>query len=614
MIRGILVLVEPGQDGRKFILEKQIISIGRAPENDVFLSDPTVSRVHARLYFQPAPAIEDNGSTPGTLVGGRRISSRTPLHSGDIITLGDLQLRIELPQPEGAAQKPVASVDATTTGQLQLAAPLTPSTRSPFSSLLSGFLHFLHEHILPTLAILFTIGMLLILVNLYNLANQINRQAAERYASDLVLSLSKFRSLYGTDVVNRVKDRGILVTADYANHPGAIPIPSTLGIEISQQITQPGSGIQARLYSDYPFPSRTDGGPHTSFESDALTVLRAQQDKSQPFIQYATVNGRQSLQFAQAVIMDQSCVDCHNTAADSPKKDWKVGDVGGVQEVILPIDSAVTTIRTGLFTTLLVMLIITVSGLALLAVVLSALRGSVKMLSRTNTAYARFVPGEFLSLLGKRTIIDVALSDNVQMEMTVLFSDIRSFTSISEGMDPHRNFQFLSGFLSKMGPLVRENHGFIDKYIGDAIMALFQSQDDAVDAAIALSQQLVEYNRVRQENGLPPIDIGVGLNTGMLTLGTLGENDRMDGTVISDAVNLASRIEGMTKMYNVTVLVSEHTLPRSQGCQSFFDPFIGSRAGERKSQPGYHLRGVQRRSARCQGEEARHKTGFRTGH
>jgi class 3 adenylate cyclase len=154
----------------------------------------------------------------------------------------------------------------------------------------------------------------------------------------------------------------------------------------------------------------------------------------------------------------------------------------------------------------------------------------------------------------------VALADNVQMEMTVLFSDIRAYTTISEGMDPQRNFQFLSEFLSKMGPLVRQNHGFIDKYFGDAIMALFQTPDDAMDAAIALSLQLVEYNRVRQENQLPPIEVGIGLNTGKMTLGTLGERDRMDGTVISDAVNLASRIEGMTKMYNASLVVSERTL------------------------------------------------------
>ncbi|MGD0005372.1 MAG: adenylate/guanylate cyclase domain-containing protein [Anaerolineaceae bacterium] len=559
MILGKLVLVVSGKDEREIFLEKQTITLGRASDNDVVFPNPEISRHHARIIFQPDPMIEDTGSLLGTFVGAEKVTTSHPLHFGDIITIGDLQLRFESPQPEGTAQRPAINGKAPARAELPLTSPKASPPNPLVSSLLSRLLSFLHEHIVPTLAILFSIGMVLILVNLYALALQINKDAAEQYAAVFVLSLDKFRSLYGTDVVNRVQNHGILVTSDYANHEGAIPIPSTLGIEISQQITQPGSGVQARLYSDYPFPTRKDGGPHNEFETEALVRLRVEPDKSVPYIAYANINGRLSLQYAHAVIMDQACIACHNTEADSPKKDWKVGDVGGVQEVILPIDSAFTTVRQGLLTTLGVMLVITIAGLGLLALVLSALRASIKMLSQTNTAYARFVPREFLSLLGKQSIIEVALADNVQMEMTVLFSDIRSFTSISEGMDPHRNFQFLSGFLSKMGPIVRENHGFIDKYFGDAIMALFQNTDDAVDAAIALSKQLVEYNRVRLENQLPPIDIGIGLNTGKMTLGTLGEHDRMDGTVISDAVNLASRIEGMTKMYKVTLLISEST-------------------------------------------------------
>jgi len=574
MILGKLVQVVSGKDEGELILEKETITIGRSSDNDIVLPNPEISRHHARIIFKPDTMIEDAGSTLGIFVNGVKVSSsRHLLRSGDIINIGYLYFRFELPQVEETVRRSIANVEAQAQPELKQPAPKAPPAQPEIkrpapkapppqprgSILFSRLLSFLHEHPVATLAILFSIGMLLILANLYSLAIQINKNAAERYAAVFVLSLDKFRSLYGTDVVNRVQSHGILVTADYAAHEGAIPIPSTLGIEISQQITEPGSGIQARLYSDYPFPNRKDGGPHNEFETEALVRLRVEPDKSVPYIAYANINGRQSLQFAHAVIMDQACVVCHNTEADSPKKDWKVGDVGGVQEVILPIDSAFTTVRTGLLTTLGVMLIITLAGLGLLAFVLSALRASIQMLSRTNTAYARFVPREFLSLLGKKNIVEVALADNVQMEMTVLFSDIRSFTTISEGMDSEKNFHFLSGFLSKMGPIVRENHGFIDKYFGDAIMALFQSTDDAVDGAIALRQQLIEYNRIRQENQLPPIDIGIGLNTGKLTLGTLGEQDRMDGTVISDAVNLASRIEGMTKMYSVTLLISEST-------------------------------------------------------
>ncbi|MBF0239695.1 MAG: response regulator [SAR324 cluster bacterium] len=183
--------------------------------------------------------------------------------------------------------------------------------------------------------------------------------------------------------------------------------------------------------------------------------------------------------------------------------------------------------------------------------------------SQMANAYTRFVPREFLDLLGKDSILNIHLGDQVKRDMTILFSDIRSFTSISEKMTPEQNFKFLNSFLNQLGPVVREHHGFIDKYIGDAIMALFdQSADNALDAAIGMLKALELYNAQRQRGGEVPIRVGIGLNTGELMLGTIGEQGRMEGTVISDAVNLASRIEGMTKMYQVPLLISEQTRSR----------------------------------------------------
>ena len=177
-----------------------------------------------------------------------------------------------------------------------------------------------------------------------------------------------------------------------------------------------------------------------------------------------------------------------------------------------------------------------------------------------NKAYERFVPHEFLRLLNKRSVVDVALGDQVEKEMSILFSDIRGFTELSEKMSPQENFNFINTYLSQMEPIITQHHGFIDKYIGDAIMGLFPGQaDDAVRGSIAMLKQLVEYNQQRQTAGLAPIAIGIGLNTGALMLGTVGGKNRMDGTVISDAVNLASRIEGLTKRYGVALLISETT-------------------------------------------------------
>jgi len=181
-------------------------------------------------------------------------------------------------------------------------------------------------------------------------------------------------------------------------------------------------------------------------------------------------------------------------------------------------------------------------------------------LFQLNKAYERFVPNQFLHFLEKSSIVDVELGDQVQLEMSVLFSDIRDFTTLSESMTPEDNFHFINAYLSRMESAIIENNGFIDKYIGDAIMALFSGDaDNAVNASIAMLHQLQVYNQERVNSGYVPIKIGIGINTGNLMLGTVGGQNRMDTTVISDAVNLASRVEGLTKTYGVALLITEQT-------------------------------------------------------
>ena len=180
-----------------------------------------------------------------------------------------------------------------------------------------------------------------------------------------------------------------------------------------------------------------------------------------------------------------------------------------------------------------------------------------------NTAYERFVPRQFLQFLEKDSIVDVQLGDQIQQEMSVLFSDIRDFTTLSESMAPQDNFKFINSYLSRMEPAIRENQGFIDKYIGDAIMALFSgAADNALKAGISMLHRLTEYNQHRMKSGYGSIQIGIGINTGSLMLGTVGGANRMDGTVISDAVNLASRVESLTKNYGIPLLITHQTFSR----------------------------------------------------
>lgn len=186
-------------------------------------------------------------------------------------------------------------------------------------------------------------------------------------------------------------------------------------------------------------------------------------------------------------------------------------------------------------------------------------------LSKINLSYARFVPDEFLRYLGRDTILQVQLGDQVQREMTVMFSDIREFTSLSETLTPKENFDFLNDYLSRISPVIRIHQGFIDKYIGDGVMALFPHQaQDALNAAMEICKELASYNQERAEVGYREIKIGIGLHTGMLMLGTIGESERMEGTVISDAVNTASRMEGLTKLYGCSLIISEQTYQELQ--------------------------------------------------
>jgi two-component system sensor histidine kinase ChiS len=176
---------------------------------------------------------------------------------------------------------------------------------------------------------------------------------------------------------------------------------------------------------------------------------------------------------------------------------------------------------------------------------------------RRSAAFARFVPHEFLDQLGKAEIVDVQLGDHVEREMAVLFTDIRGFTTLAERFSPDETFAFLNAYLARVGPLVRAHGGFIDKYVGDAIVGLFPARpDDALDAAIALQSEVRRFNEDRARRGDEPIAVGVGVNFGRMMLGTIGEAQRVETTVIADSVNIASRLQDLTKVYGVSIIVS----------------------------------------------------------
>lgn len=180
---------------------------------------------------------------------------------------------------------------------------------------------------------------------------------------------------------------------------------------------------------------------------------------------------------------------------------------------------------------------------------------------RIHEVTKKFVPNEFIRLIGKETLTDVKLGDQAEKIVTVLFTDIRDFTSLSEQMTPDENFRFVSSFNARLGPIIRSHGGFINQYLGDSIMAIFPGNpEDALNAAINMQKAVHELNTERNAEGLSPIKAGIGMHTGPLIMGITGDEHRMDAATISDTVNTAARIESLTKYYRSPLLLSGETL------------------------------------------------------
>ncbi|MFB3058249.1 MAG: adenylate/guanylate cyclase domain-containing protein, partial [Gammaproteobacteria bacterium] len=178
--------------------------------------------------------------------------------------------------------------------------------------------------------------------------------------------------------------------------------------------------------------------------------------------------------------------------------------------------------------------------------------------------FGQYIPPELVDEMAEDPT-DFSI-DGENREMTVLFSDVRGFTTISEGMDPKQLTQLMNALLTPMTRVIHKNRGTIDKYMGDAIMSFWgaplrdpEHARHALDAALEMMDELKIMQMEFKERGWPEVNMGIGLNTGNMNVGNMGSEFRMAYTVLGDAVNLGSRLEGLTKTYGVNIIVSETT-------------------------------------------------------
>jgi len=185
-----------------------------------------------------------------------------------------------------------------------------------------------------------------------------------------------------------------------------------------------------------------------------------------------------------------------------------------------------------------------------------------------SQTFQKFIPKQFVEHMANTDVDSLNLGYAAENNVAIMFCDIRGFAGFSERITPQELMNFLNSYFTRMNDPIHQNHGFIDKFMGDAIMALFdhpggvsqQKARDAVNAALDLRKALAIYNGHRKNSNYEPINMGIGIHFGPVIMGTVGSEDRMDTTVIGDSVNIASRLEALTPKYEADIIVSAQVL------------------------------------------------------
>ena len=388
----------------------------------------------------------------------------------------------------------------------------------------------------------------------------VSESALRHQASDLNSVITSMREYYATHVVGRVlaSSGTTQVAHNYETIPGAIPIPATLSIELGRVVSEQQANITYRFISDYPFRSRS---PHVldSFERDALTSLRAQ-PRQQRIDVYGSLWDRR-VRIAAPVMMGAVCVACHNSHPESPKRDWKVGDVRGIQEVIIsqPLAANIWSFKY-LVTFFVFMALVGCTFIILqqrqegvITNINAELQASNKFLTLVSTKLSYYLSPQIY-----QSIFSGEKDAKIQTErkkLTIFFSDIADFTAITESTQPEEITRLLNEYFTAMAAIALKHGGTVDKFIGDAIMIFFgdpQTRGPIEDAracvrmAIEMQGRMAELNaRWRGEGIESPFRIRIGINTGYCNVGNFGSDQRMEYTIIGAETNLAARLQSI---------------------------------------------------------------------
>ena len=366
---------------------------------------------------------------------------------------------------------------------------------------------------------------------------------------------------------------------NYADVKGGIPIPATLSIELGEVVGKRGGNVSYRFVSDYPFKGRASHNLDT-FETESLAALRKSGDPHGSISANGGSLFQREIRMAVPVVLGATCVKCHNTHPDSPKKDWKVGDVRGIQSITIarPIADNLFSFKY-LLTYLVAAALVGATFVALQWRQAVFFSGLSKELEEANSflASVSMKISKYLSPQVYRSIFSGerdAVIATERKKLTIFFSDIKDFTVTTERLQPEELTQILNEYFTEMAEIAHRYGATVDKFIGDAILAFVgdpQSNGAKADAlacvqmAVDMQKRLATMNAEWRKRGIEqPFRVRMGINTGYCNVGNFGSAERMDYTIIGAEANLAARLEsiaepgGIVMSYETYALVSDH--------------------------------------------------------
>jgi adenylate cyclase len=415
--------------------------------------------------------------------------------------------------------------------------------------------------------------------------------AMQRQATDLNAIISNIVRFYGTEVVSRVQanhGQAIIATHNYKTTPGAIPIPATMALELGRITKDRQTNIDYRFVSDFPFRNRP---PHVldAFETRALATLRG---RSRPpmVVDRATSGFLSKVRVIFPIVMAEACVECHNTHPESIKKDWKVEDVRGFQEVSITQETGNSLLSFKFsLTYFLFMAVASLAFIALQRQQNRAIRQANDNLEKTNN-FLESVSKKISHYLSPQIYNNIfkgemdAVLHTQRKNLTIFFSDIKDFTQLTESLQPEALTTLINQYFTAMAEIALKHGGTIDKFIGDAMLIFFgdpESRGAAEDAraclrmAVEMQHSLAKLNVQWSKLGIEvPFRVRMGINTGYCNVGNFGSMHRMDYTIMGAEANLAARLESIAAPGGIVVsyetyalvrdLVTAHVLPSTK--------------------------------------------------